>query len=77
MTLAKRWVAFANADGGELLIGVEDDGTITGIDQLNGRDKELLRLSPTSQGPYQDATAANADGYREPGWPRGSVFLYT
>jgi ATP-dependent DNA helicase RecG len=24
-------VAFANADGGELLIGVEDDGTITGI----------------------------------------------
>lgn len=24
-------VAFANADGGELLVGVEDDGTITGI----------------------------------------------
>ena len=24
-------VAFANADGGELFIGVEDDGTITGI----------------------------------------------
>ena len=24
-------VAFANADGGELLIGVEDDGTVTGI----------------------------------------------
>ena len=28
-------VAFANADGGELLIGVEDDGTITGIDILS------------------------------------------
>ena len=24
-------VAFANADGGELLVGVEDDGTITGV----------------------------------------------
>ena len=24
-------VAFANADGGELFIGVEDDGTITGL----------------------------------------------
>lgn len=24
-------VAFANADGGELFLGVEDDGTITGV----------------------------------------------
>lgn len=24
-------VAFANADGGELLIGVEDDGTVSGV----------------------------------------------
>ena len=28
-------VAFANADGGELLVGVEDDGSITGIDTLS------------------------------------------
>ena len=29
--IAEALVAFANADGGELLIGVEDDGSITGI----------------------------------------------
>ena len=29
--IAEALVAFANADGGELLVGVEDDGTITGI----------------------------------------------
>jgi len=29
--IAEALMAFANADGGELLVGVEDDGTITGI----------------------------------------------
>jgi ATP-dependent DNA helicase RecG len=29
--VARTLVAFANADGGELLVGVEDDGTITGV----------------------------------------------
>lgn len=29
--IAEALVAFANADGGELLIGVEDDGSVTGI----------------------------------------------
>lgn len=29
--IAEALVSFANADGGELIIGVEDDGTITGI----------------------------------------------
>ena len=29
--IAEALMAFANADGGELLIGVEDDGTITGV----------------------------------------------
>ncbi|MBF0555324.1 MAG: putative DNA binding domain-containing protein [Nitrospirae bacterium] len=29
--IAENLVSFANADGGDLLIGVEDDGTITGI----------------------------------------------
>lgn len=40
--------AFANADGGVLLIGVEDDGTIPGIDrevkQAQSDDRYLLRL---------------------------------
>ena len=29
--IAKTLVAFANADGGELFVGIEDDGTITGV----------------------------------------------
>src|SRR5690242_10503137 len=34
-------VAFANADGGELLVGVEDDGRVTGTPH-NERDLESL-----------------------------------
>lgn len=30
--ISKTLVAFANADGGELLVGVEDDGTVTGLE---------------------------------------------
>ena len=39
-------VAFANADGGELLIGVEDDGNVTGIDLLREADIEALKNAP-------------------------------
>lgn len=39
-------VAFANADGGELLIGVEDNGEITGIDCLPAPKLELLQKAP-------------------------------
>lgn len=37
-------VAMANADGGYLAIGIEDDGTITGIDQHEKNLNELLRV---------------------------------
>ena len=33
-SLAVHLIAFANADGGTLAIGVEDDGEITGIDGM-------------------------------------------
>ena len=36
-------VAMANADGGYLAIGIEDDGTITGIDAHEKNVNELLR----------------------------------
>ena len=39
-------VAFTNADGGELLIGVEDDGTITGVECLSRASIELLTSAP-------------------------------
>ena len=40
-------VAFANADGGELIIGVEDEGTITGVPHDSETIKALLE-SPTT-----------------------------
>jgi len=39
--IAKTLVAFANADGGELFVGIEDDGSITGIPH-SGADLEQL-----------------------------------
>lgn len=38
-------VAFANADGGELIIGVEDDGEISGIDGLDTESLERIKLA--------------------------------
>lgn len=35
-------VAFANADGGELLVGVEDDGTITGVPHSQSHRASLV-----------------------------------
>ncbi len=42
--LSNHIVAFANADGGTLAIGIEDDGTITGIDDYQGNINEILRV---------------------------------
>lgn len=45
--VARTLVGFANADGGELLIGVEDDGTVTGVPHSDS-DITLLLKSPTT-----------------------------
>ena len=45
--IAEALVAFANADGGELLIGVEDDGTITGVPFDETRIATLLKAPIT------------------------------
>lgn len=37
-------VAMANADGGYLAIGIEDDGTITGTDAYEKNLNDLLRV---------------------------------
>lgn len=42
--LANTIVAFANADGGILAIGIEDDGVITGIDTYTANINEILRV---------------------------------
>ncbi|MDW8171111.1 MAG: ATP-binding protein [Anaerolineae bacterium] len=40
-------VAFANADGGELLVGVEDDGEITGVPHSDAELAQMLRAHET------------------------------
>jgi predicted HTH transcriptional regulator len=43
--LATTMIAFANADGGQFAIGIEDDGRITGIDGHETHVNELLRAN--------------------------------
>ena len=47
-------VAFANADGGELLIGVEDDGTITGVPHSEQEIAAMLAAVKTHVYPRQE-----------------------
>ncbi|MFQ6014347.1 MAG: ATP-binding protein [Anaerolineae bacterium] len=58
--LATTLIAFANADGGRLLVGIEDDGTVTGLDSVADREQveQLLRAAyefctPSVQIDYQ------------------------
>ena len=60
-------VSFANADGGELLIGVEDDGTITGIPHSEDEVKTMLaatktHIYPKQELPLTEATTLLIDG---------------
>lgn len=51
---AKHVVAFANASGGKLVIGIEDDGEVTGFDYdraQNVEDYEQLHLTSCTPGP--------------------------
>lgn len=43
--LANALVGFVNADGGTVLIGVEDDGTVTGVDANPDRDNDLRQAA--------------------------------
>ncbi|MBP3835572.1 MAG: ATP-binding protein, partial [Pyramidobacter sp.] len=40
--IKKTIIAFANTNGGELLIGVDDDGTVLGVDDL---DDVMLKVT--------------------------------
>ena len=50
-SLAVILVAFANADGGDVVIGIEDDGRITGINGNDDHLNELLRAPFDSVSP--------------------------
>jgi len=41
--IAKTLVAFANADGGELFVGIEDDNTITGLSYSEDKISQVLK----------------------------------
>lgn len=43
--LAVVLIAFANADGGTVALGVEDDGELTGVDGMQNHLNDLLRAS--------------------------------
>ena len=45
--IARALVAFANADGGELILGVEDDGTVTGMPWSSEVIAEILQAPQT------------------------------
>lgn len=60
-------VAFANADGGELLIGVEDDGSVTGIPHKESEIENMLcapktYVYPGNDLPILSALKINFDG---------------
>ena len=60
-------VSFANADGGELLIGVEDDGAITGIPHSEEDISVMLAATHThiyhgQELPLSASTKLNIDG---------------
>jgi len=65
--IAEALVAFANADGGELLVGVEDDGAISGV-QHNEQEIERMLAAPKthihadSLLPLMAATKIEIDG---------------
>ena len=66
-TLAIHLIAFANADGGVIAVGVEDDGTITGIDGYQEHINELLRVpfdycKPSVQIETELLACTNRDG---------------
>lgn len=65
--IAKTLVAFANADGGELFVGIEDDLTVTGVPVDDEKMEALLKSPRTSVMadtplPMKQATIVNYSG---------------
>jgi ATP-dependent DNA helicase RecG len=61
-SIAKEIVAFANSQGGVLLLGVEDNGEITGVEEGNKNDEEwLANIAKTSVIPAIDIFIERVD----------------
>ena len=69
MDVAETLAAMANADGGELVVGIEDDGAVTGVRQPEDRQPMILG-APRSKNyvnpplPVRCRELQTADGYR-------------
>ena len=42
--IKKEIIAFANCDGGQLYIGVQDDGTVVGVDDPDGVSLQISNM---------------------------------
>jgi ATP-dependent DNA helicase RecG len=67
--IAETLVAFANADGGELIVGLEDDGTVNGVSYDDVKERYLLetprnRVLETTPLPSPRAIAVEYEGHR-------------
>lgn len=60
--IGRTLVAFANADGGELIVGVEDDGRVTGVDLSD--EKVQILLSAPEQNVHKDTALPPARALR-------------
>lgn len=81
--ISQTLVAFANADGGELLVGIEDDGTITGLNYNEDLMKALLNAPKSyvlSSTPLPTAKASIVDiGGKKVAYfsiPKGTEYVY-
>jgi len=67
--IAKTLVAFANADGGELFVGIEDDNIVTGLPYNDEKNNIILKapvthVHPDTPLPVKRATIINYEGLK-------------
>lgn len=63
INIAQTLVAFANADGGELLIGVEDNGEVTGLPGFTAGEFDALENAPSTR-VHKDTPLPSVRKYR-------------
>ncbi len=54
--LAREMVAFANGNGGSILLGVADDGTLAGVDENGQLEEWVMNITRTSVIPALSVT---------------------
>ena len=60
-SIAKTLVAFANSSGGDLFLGVEDDGSVTGVGSVKDADRWMRQVTQLCQTPIEPALSCRVD----------------